>query len=45
MIKHDHGRIEYSEHVPGQDDKIKNLESVSEELDSIQNTLKFEGDS
>ena len=28
----------------GQDDKIQNLESVSEELDSIQNTLKFEGD-
>ena len=29
----------------GQDDKIQNLESISEELDSIQNTLKFEGDS
>ena len=27
------------------DDKIQNLESVSDELDSIQNTLKFEGDS
>ena len=29
----------------GQDDKIQNLESVSDELESIQNTLKFEGDS
>ena len=29
----------------GQDDKIQSLESVSDELESIQNTLKFEGDS
>ncbi|GIS46165.1 MAG: hypothetical protein Ct9H90mP18_04970 [Gammaproteobacteria bacterium] len=29
----------------GQDDKIQNLESVSDKLESIQNTLKFEGDS
>ena len=28
----------------GQDDKIQNLESVSDDLESIQNTLKFEGD-
>ena len=27
-----------------QDDKIQNLESVSDELESIQDTLKFEGD-